>query len=162
LDRTETSLKSANTGRVIFIVVAVVVIVLDRITKSIVNATVPYGTEVPVMGHLVGITNIRNAGAAFGFAPVGPWVFLAASLVVSVGLVIYVMRDPGDVRADAVLGLILGGALGNAFDRIINGGGVTDFINFHFWPVFNVADSAVTIGVVLLVIGYLIRKPNAA
>jgi lipoprotein signal peptidase len=69
---------------------------------------------------------------------------------------------PGDVRADAVLGLILGGALGNAFDRIINGGGVTDFINFHFWPVFNVADSAVTIGVVLLVIGYLTRKPNAA
>jgi signal peptidase II len=93
LDRTETSLRSANTGRVIFLAVAVVVIVLDRITKSIVNATVPYGTEVPVMGHLVGITNIRNAGAAFGFAPVGPWVFLAASLVVSVGLVIYVMRD---------------------------------------------------------------------
>lgn len=162
MDRAETSLRSANAGRVIFFAVAVVVIVLDRITKSIVNATIPYGTEVPVMGHLVGITNIRNAGAAFGFAPVGPWVFLAASLVVSIGLVIYVMRDPDDVRADAVLGLILGGALGNAFDRIINGGGVTDFINFHFWPVFNVADSAVTIGVVLLVIGYLIRKPNAA
>ena len=66
----------------IFIVVAVVVMVLDRITKSIVNATIPYGTEVPVLGHLVGITNIRNSGAAFGFAPVGPWVFLAASLVV--------------------------------------------------------------------------------
>ena len=146
----------------IFIVVAVVVIVLDRITKSIVNATIPYGTEVQVLGHLVGITNIRNAGAAFGFAPVGPWVFLAASLVVSIGLVIYVVRDPGDVRADAVLGLILGGALGNAFDRIINGGGVTDFINFHFWPVFNVADSAVTIGVLLLVAGYLLRKPTNA
>jgi len=147
---------------VIFIVVAVVVIVLDRITKSIVNATIPYGTEVQVLGHLVGITNIRNSGAAFGFAPVGPWVFLAASLVVSIGLVIYVMRDPADVRADAVLGLILGGALGNAFDRIINGGGVTDFINFHFWPVFNVADSAVTIGVLLLIAGYLLRKPTNA
>ena len=146
----------------IFIVVAVVVIVLDRITKSIVNATIPYGTEVQVLGHLVGITNIRNSGAAFGFAPVGPWVFLAASLVVSIGLVIYVMRDPADVRADAVLGLILGGALGNAFDRIINGGGVTDFINFHFWPVFNVADSAVTIGVLLLIAGYLLRKPTNA
>ena len=146
----------------IFIVVAVVVIVLDRITKSIVNATIPYGTEVQVLGHLVGITNIRNSGAAFGFAPVGPWVFLAASLVVSIALVIYVMRDPADVRADAVLGLILGGALGNAFDRIINGGGVTDFINFHFWPVFNVADSAVTIGVLLLIAGYLLRKPTNA
>lgn len=146
----------------IFLAVAVVVVVLDRITKSIVNATIPYGTEVPVLGQLVGITNIRNSGAAFGFAPVGPWVFLAASLLVSIGLIVYVMRDPRDVRADAILGLILGGALGNAFDRIINGGGVTDFVNFHFWPVFNVADSAVSIGVALLVLGYLLRKPNAA
>ena len=58
--------------------------------------------------------------------------------------------------------LLLGGALGNAFDRVINGGGVTDFINFHFWPVFNLADSAISIGVVLLLVGYLIRKPNVA
>jgi signal peptidase II len=83
-------------------------------------------------------------------------------VVVSIGLVIYVMRQPGDLRADAVLGLILGGALGNASDRVINGGGVTDFVNFHFWPVFNLADSAISIGVFLLIVGYLIRKPNAA
>jgi signal peptidase II len=141
--------------------VALVVFVLDRLTKGIVNATVPYGTEVQVLGNLVAITNIRNAGAAFGFAPVGPWFFLVAALAVSVGLIVYVVRQPGDLGADAVLGLILGGALGNAFDRIINGGGVTDFINLHFWPVFNVADSAVSIGVVLLILGYLVRKPNA-
>jgi signal peptidase II len=142
----------------VFFAVALVVFVLDRLTKSIVNATIPYGTEVPVLGHLVGITNIRNAGAAFGFAPVGPWFFLVAALAVSVGLVIYVVRQPGDLSADAVLGLILGGAVGNAFDRVINGGGVTDFINFHFWPVFNVADSAVSMGVVLLILGYFLRK----
>jgi signal peptidase II len=146
----------------LFFAVALVVFVLDRVTKSIVNATIPYGTEVPVVGHLVGITNIRNAGAAFGFAPVGPWFFLLAALAVSVVLVIYVVRKPGDLPADAVLGLILGGAVGNAFDRVINGGGVTDFINFHFWPVFNVADSAVSIAVVLMVAGYLLRKPTAA
>jgi signal peptidase II len=142
--------------------VALVVFVLDRLTKGIVNATIPYGTEVPVVGHLVGITNIRNAGAAFGFAPVGPWFFLLAALTVSIGLIVYVVRQPGDLSTDTVLGLILGGAVGNAFDRVINGGGVTDFINFHFWPVFNVADSAVSIGVVLMILGYLIRKPNAA
>ena len=146
----------------LFFAVALVVFVLDRVTKSIVNATVPFGTEVPVVGHLVGITNIRNSGAAFGFAPVGPWVFLAAAIAVSVGLIVYVVRQPGDLSADAVLGLILGGAVGNAFDRVINGGGVTDFINFHFWPVFNVADSAVSIGVALLILGYVIRKPHAA
>jgi signal peptidase II len=145
---------------VLFFGVALVVFVLDRLTKSIVNATIPYGTEVPVVGHLVGITNIRNSGAAFGFAPVGPWVFLLAAVAVSVGLIIYVVRQPGDLSANAVLGLLLGGAVGNAFDRVINGGGVTDFINFHFWPVFNVADSAVSIGVFLLIVGYVIRKPK--
>jgi len=146
---------------VVFFAVALVVFVLDRLTKGIVNATVPYGTEVQVLGNLVGITNVRNSGAAFGFAPVGPWFFLVAALAVSVGLVVYVVRQPGDLGVDAVLGLILGGALGNAFDRIINGGGVTDFINFHFWPVFNVADSAVSVGVALLIAGYFLRKPNA-
>jgi signal peptidase II len=145
---------------VLFFGVALVVFVLDRLTKSIVNATIPYGTEVPVVGHLVGITNIRNSGAAFGFAPVGPWVFLVAAVAVSVALIIYVVRQPGDLSANAVLGLLLGGAVGNAFDRVINGGGVTDFINFHFWPVFNVADSAVSIGVFLLIVGYVIRKPK--
>jgi len=146
---------------VVFFAVALVVFVLDRLTKGIVDATVPYGTEVQVLGNLVGITNVRNSGAAFGFAPVGPWFFLVAALAVSVGLVVYVVRQPGDLGVDAVLGLILGGALGNAFDRIINGGGVTDFINFHFWPVFNVADSAVSVGVALLIAGYFLRKPNA-
>ena len=145
----------------VFFAVALVVFVLDRLTKGIVDATVPYGTEVQVLGNLVSITNVRNSGAAFGFAPVGPWFFLVAALAVSVGLVVYVVRQPGDLGVDAVLGLILGGALGNAFDRIINGGGVTDFINFHFWPVFNVADSAVSVGVALLIAGYFLRKPNA-
>jgi len=143
---------------VLFFAVALVVFVIDRVTKSIVSATIPFGTEVQVLGNLVAVTNVRNSGAAFGFAPVGPWFFLVAALAVSVGLIIYVVREPGDLSADAVLGLILGGALGNAFDRIINGGGVTDFINFHFWPVFNVADSAVSIGVVLLIVGYFLRK----
>ena len=137
-------------------------IVLDLLTKSIVSATIPYGTEVPLAGHLVGITNVRNSGAAFGFAPVGPWFFLLASLAVSVGLVIYAMRQPRDLVADGVFGLIVGGALGNSLDRVINGGGVTDFVNFHFWPVFNLADSAISVGVFFLIVGYLIRKPNAA
>ena len=62
---------------------------------------------------------------------------------------------------DAALGLIMGGTLGNGYDRVMFGT-VTDFINFHFWPVFNVADSGVSIGVVALVAGYLLRKPSAA
>jgi signal peptidase II len=139
------------------VLVALVVFVLDRITKSIVATQVAYGTEVPVLGNFVGITNVRNSGAAFGFAPAGATLFLLASIVVSIGLVVYVVRNPGTTWNDAVLGLILGGTIGNGFDRIFYGT-VTDFVNFHFWPVFNLADSAISTGVVLLIATYLIRK----
>jgi signal peptidase II len=145
---------------VLFAVIAVTTFVIDRVTKSIVAATIPYGTEVSAIGHLVGITNVRNSGAAFGIAPAGAWLFLIASVVVSIGLVVYVVRTPSQVWNDAVLGLILGGTVGNGYDRLMFGT-VTDFINFHFWPVFNVADSAISTGVVLLIAGNLIRKPEA-
>jgi signal peptidase II len=133
------------------------VFILDRVTKSLVIAQVPYGTEIPVIGHLVGIAHFHNSGAAFGVAPAGAPLFLIASIVVAIGLAIYVARTPGSVWTDSVLGLIMGGTLGNGYERIVNGT-VTDFINFHFWPVFNVADSAISIGVVALVAGYLIRR----
>jgi signal peptidase II len=133
--------------------------VLDRITKSLVAAQIAYGTEVPLLGHLLGITNVRNSGAAFGFAPAGAALFLIASVAVSIGLVVYVARNPGTPWNDAILGLILGGTLGNGFDRIVYGT-VTDFVNVHFWPVFNVADAAISIGVALLIATYLLRKPT--
>ena len=144
----------------LFILIALCVFALDRVTKSLVDANVPFGTEVPVIDHVVGITNVHNSGAAFGFAPAAAAIFLVASMAVSIGLVVYVARHPGDLRTDAVLGLILGGTLGNGFDRIVFGT-VTDFINFHFWPVFNVADSSISVGVVALLAGYVLRKPDA-
>jgi signal peptidase II len=146
---------------VLFVVVAVTVFVVDRITKGIVAAQIPYGTEVDAIDHLVGFTNLRNSGAAFGIAPAGAWLFLIASIVVAIGLVVYVARSPGTAWNDAVLGLILGGTLGNGYDRIVYGT-VTDFINLHFWPVFNVADSAISIGVVLLLAAYVLPSGSRA
>jgi signal peptidase II len=147
---------------VLFVVIALCVFALDRLTKSLVNSNVLPGTEVPLIGHLVGITNVHNSGAAFGFAPAGASLFLIASVAVAIGIAVYVARHPGDLRTDAILGLIMGGTVGNGFDRIAFGS-VTDFVNVHFWPVFNVADSAISIGVVaLLLAGYLLRKPDAA
>jgi signal peptidase II len=146
---------------VLFVLIALGVFALDRLTKSLVSANVPFGTEVTVIDHVVGITNVHNSGAAFGFAPAGAAFFLIASVTVSIGLAVYVARHPGDLRTDAVLGLIMGGTLGNGFDRIAFGT-VTDFVDFHFWPVFNVADSAISLGVVALLAGYVLRKPDAA
>ena len=145
----------------LFVIIALSVFALDRLTKSLVNANVPFGTEVPVIDHVVGITNVHNSGAAFGFAPAGAALYLTAAVVVSIGLAVYVARHPGDLRTDAVLGLIMGGTVGNGFDRIAFGT-VTDFVNVHFWPVFNVADSAISLGVVALLAGYVLRKPDAA
>jgi signal peptidase II len=143
------------------VIIALCVFALDRLTKSLVSANVPFGTEVELIDHVVGITNLHNSGAAFGLAPAGAAIFLVASVVVAIGIVIYVARHPGDLRTDAILGLILGGTLGNGFDRLAYGT-VTDFINFHFWPVFNVADSAISLGVVALLVGYVLRRPDAA
>ena len=140
-------------------IVAAVVFTLDRVTKNLVAASIPYGTEVQALGGLVGITNVKNSGAAFGIAPALAVIFLLASVVVSIGLVVYVARQPTDTLTAAILGLILGGTAGNGFDRIVHGE-VTDFVNVHFWPVFNLADSAISIGVVALIAGYLLRKPD--
>jgi signal peptidase II len=151
-----------TTGRLGFFVVAVLVFVADRLTKNLVTETVPYGTEFPAVDHLVWITNIHNSGAAFGLAPALAIVFLIAAASVAVGLVVYVLTHQNPLAADVVLGLILGGTIGNLFDRVMYGT-VTDFINVHFWPVFNVADSAVSVGVVILALGYLTRaKPRSA
>src|SRR4029077_8524784 len=123
LDRPQAKLTS---GRILFAVIAIAVFVLDRVTKSLVAADIPFGTEVPAIGHLVGITNVRNSGAAFGIAPAGASLFLVASVAVAVGLVVYVIRNPGTTWNDAALGLIMGGTVGNGFDRIVYGT-VTDF-----------------------------------
>jgi signal peptidase II len=71
------------------------------------------------------------------------------------------MTHQDELPVNAVLGLVLGGTTGNLFDRVTYGT-VTDFIATHWWPVFNVADSAVSVGVILLVLGYLVRKPRTA
>src|SRR5207302_971560 len=103
---------------------------------------------------------VRNSGAAFGFAPAGATLFLVASVVVWIGLVAYVARNPIGEWSGVVLGLILGGTMGNGYDRIVPGT-VTDFINFHFWPVFNVADAAISNRAALMIAGYLPRRNPA-
>ena len=146
----------------LFAAVAVIVFVLDRVTKTLVAANVPVGTEQQVL-PFVWITNAHNAGAAFGVAQEGAllFVFLLGSIAVSVGLVYYVARTPISIGAGALLGLIMGGTVGNGYERLIQHT-VTDFIAVHFWPVFNLADSAISIGVALLLLGYLVRSRRGA
>ena len=146
---------SAAVGRVLFAVLAVIVFIVDRVTKGVVVASLPLGTEVQVLPFLW-IAHTRNTGAAFSIGPNLTFLFLIASAVISIGLIVYAIRVRLDAFTGVVLGLILGGALGNGYDRLFHGG-ATDFIDLHWWPIFNIADSAVSVGVVLLILGYLLR-----
>jgi signal peptidase II len=146
-------------GRLLFALLAVVVFVADRLTKGMVVANVAPGTERLALPH-VWITNTQNSGAAFGVAQDATALLLVVSIVVAVGVVFYTVRNQVGAWTGALLGLILGGIMGNAYDRFLHGT-VTDFIALHFWPVFNVADSAVSVGVALLLLEYVLRHRSA-
>ena len=148
-------------GRVVFAVVAAAVFIADRLTKGLVNATVGYGQEVNAIPGVLWIDNARNSGAAFGVAQSGARLLLVASGLVAAGIIVYVLRNRLPVVACVLAGLILGGTAGNGYDRLVHGY-VTDFLALHWWPVFNVADSAVTTGVVLLLAGYALRRRPGA
>lgn len=137
-------------------VIAAAVAVVDRITKIYVERHfgVPYGPR-QVVDHVLFLTVTRNAGAAFGIFQNFTLGFLAISAVVMLGILIYYWFVPArDWSARLGLALVFGGAISNAYDRAVKGS-VVDFIQVPHWPVFNVADSSVTVGVAVLLVGSL-------
>ena len=144
-------------GQLLFAGLAVLVFIVDRLTKVAVAQNIPLNQEVPALDHFVWLTHVQNSGAAFGIAPFGSTFFLLVSLVVAVALIGYEIRQSGPVFTDTMLGLILGGTAGNAFDRLFYGS-VTDFVALHWWPVFNVADSAISTAVALLIAAQIFRR----
>jgi signal peptidase II len=139
--------------------VAAIVVIVDRITKIYVERHfgVPYGPR-QVLDHVLYLTVTRNAGAAFGLFQSFTIGFVLISVVVMVGILFYYGRLPtGDWPARLGLALVFGGALSNAYDRGVQGS-VIDFIQVPHWPIFNVADSAITVGVAVLLIGTVWRS----
>ncbi|MEO6341134.1 MAG: signal peptidase II [Caulobacteraceae bacterium] len=145
---------------------ATAVIVLDQLSKFWmlnVYALAERGS-VPVLPFF-NLTMVWNRGVSFGFlradADLARWGLAAFSIAVAIGLAIWAKRVAEPLRAVA-LGLVIGGALGNVIDRI-RFGAVADFLDFsglHFPWVFNVADSAITVGVILLLLESLLTKPQ--
>jgi signal peptidase II len=154
---------------------AVAVFALDRITKWVVELSVPLHSTYAVIPNFFNLVHTRNHGAAFGILSdsVGGWralFLIVASLVVLVFVAGFLWRvsAPGMAAGRYLRGglsLVLGGALGNLYDRIATGR-VTDFLElyageFH-WPAFNVADSAITVGVALLVLDLWTSRKTAS
>lgn len=146
----------------IFWLAAAVVLVLDQITKHIVVSTFASGESRPFVPHLLYWTYVQNRAGAFGLFGTRSWLLVAMAVAV---LAIFWLAFR-DVAARSKLvrlafGAIVGGAVGNIVDRF-HYGYVVDFIDLRWWPVFNVADSCITIGVALLVLSTIGRERAAA
>src|SRR5947208_4839290 len=145
-----------------YLLVSLAVIVLDQWTKWLVEAHLPHHTTRPVIPGLFNLTHVRNTGVAFGlFASDGSgggggWLLTLLGLGALIAVGLYFWYTPSRDRVLLVaLALVVGGAVGNLIDRV-SSGAVTDFLDvylgIHHWPSFNVADSAISVGIVLMAI----------
>jgi signal peptidase II len=138
-------------------IAAAVAYALDRATKIWAEHALAGRDPIVLIPGVLDLDHTTNSGGAFGLGQSAPWLFAAASIGVSVAIVVASLRIE-HVGTAIALGLVLGGALGNLTDRIVQSQGgpltgrVVDFIDVHVWPVFNLADSAIVIGAVLLAV----------
>lgn len=132
--------------------IAAGVFIVDRITKSIVINHIFMGQSMKVIPGIFNFTLVLNTGTAFGLFKGQRIIFILFSFAVIGAIVGYILKhkEMNSVFTWA-LGLILGGAAGNLLDRIAHGC-VIDFLDFRVWPVFNIADSCITIGVAILIL----------
>lgn len=147
--------------RRLFFAIALVVVVLDAITKAIAENTLMQVSAIPVLQDIVQLRLVYNQGAAFGLhlGQYSRWLFLAFAVVAVVVLNLLSRKaEAGDRLRQVACGLVAGGAIGNLVDRVRSEQGVVDFIDIGIgtlrWPTFNVADIAVTCGAIALAISF--------
>lgn len=134
----------------LILLAAGVVILLDQLSKAYIRQNLKPQTSIPIIKGVFHITHVKNTGAAFGLFPNYQLVFLILSLVVIVFILVFLRHTKPKKRLFRLaLGLELGGAIGNLIDRAFFGR-VTDFLDFRVWPVFNLADCAIVVGLFLL------------
>jgi signal peptidase II len=152
-----------------YYVYAIIVFLLDQATKWLIVKNIPLHENRPVIGEFFQLTSHRNRGAAFSILQDKRWFFVAITLVVMIGIVWYLRKTIKENKRllSFALSLLLGGALGNFLDRALFGE-VVDFLQFRFtfsffgkeidyiYPIFNIADSAIVIGVILIFLDSLL------
>ncbi len=142
--------------------IAMAVVALDQITKAGVRAWLREGERWPADAELIRITHVENSGAAFGILQGAGGILLLSSAVAAILVIAYLWAVPRDEPLSGLaLTLVLGGTVGNLIDRALRGT-VTDFIDPTHYPAFNVADSAIVVGVAALVILSLFGSRHAS
>jgi signal peptidase II len=151
-----------------YLLLALVVIVLDQVTKAVVLDHFEPGQRLAVIPGFFDLTLLFNRGAAFSFLAGHDgwqrWFFVLIALAASLFILYLLLRQRHERLFSLALGLILGGAIGNVIDRLVYGQ-VVDFLLFYqrnwYFPAFNVADSAITVGAILLILDELLRMKQA-
>jgi signal peptidase II len=134
------------------LLVAFGVLILDQITKNLVLKNMHAGQSIPLIQGVFHLTYVQNTGIAFGLFQNANLLFLGISLLIMLGVSYALLHTATEERTlHVLLGTVLGGAMGNIVDRIFLGY-VVDFLDFRIWPVFNVADSAISIAIIGLII----------
>jgi signal peptidase II len=138
-------------------IAAFLILCLDQAAKFIITRNLSPGQSVAVIKNIFHLTLVHNRGAAFGVLKSQTFLFILASIFAII-LIFLNFKKTGQALYNLSLGLILAGAAGNLIDRLFLGY-VVDFLDFRIWPVFNVADSSITIGAIL--VGYCVLKTES-
>lgn len=137
----------------LLIVFALGTLFMDQASKALVRQQMATGESIPLVSGIFHLTHVNNSGGAFGILPNQRYLFLVVAFAVILGVALYYhFVRPTEKLVEVAMGLEIGGVVGNVVDRIARGR-VTDFLDFRIWPVFNVADSAIFLGLVAL--GYV-------
>lgn len=148
-----------------YYIIAVFVIALDQFTKWLIVKNFELGESVQIMENFLYITSHRNRGAAWGILEGQMWFFYVVTVLAIIGIIFYMQKAPKkDALLKVSLALMLGGAIGNFIDRVSRQE-VVDFINTYIFgydfPIFNIADAALCIGVGLLIVQMLLEERAA-
>lgn len=131
---------------------SLIIIFLDQLTKFLIKQNFQLNQSLPIIKDILHITYITNTGSAFGLLKGFNLIFIAFSIIVIIAIFYFFKKiKENESLLQFSVGMLLGGTIGNLIDRLLQGA-VTDFIDFRIWPVFNLADSAVTISVAILII----------
>ena len=134
------------------------VLILDQLSKHLIQRIIVEGESIPLLPGVLYLTLYKNPGAAFGIFAYKTNLFIAVTIIVMIIIIFFYLKLPKSMGlAKTSLALQFGGAAGNFIDRIFYGY-VVDFIDFRVWPVFNIADSAIVIGVILLCWEFVVQQ----
>ncbi|MFA5183393.1 MAG: signal peptidase II [Syntrophales bacterium] len=141
-----------------FYLLTLAIVIADQALKQLVHSTMSVGQVIPILGRFVSLTYVQNTGAAFSILTGRSPLLLVIGLLAAALMVYFQQRlRASDWELKLGLALLLGGTLGNLFDRLVRHY-VIDFIDFKVWPVFNLADIMIDLGVGLIILVVLFKK----